>query len=249
MRMALFIWVLCPLLILTSGVSASAQNYCGTLFFEDSVFADFHHKVMTKKVTFDQVLVFLKMDSRLDNLFYAPNGAPGQPSIEAHSRDVFVQWRKQAPPAERLHYMPLVIALHDIGKPLAIQSGDRDRQHFFTAPLVGELMEKYQFEEFDIRITQRLLLNTSLPRLLKGLITAEKAAEEIHAEAFLLRVKPLDFFNWKLAFFSADAGSYHSLREHLFTQDSKGKLIAKSPQVEALKKLLTKNPTIPSASE
>lgn len=249
MRNALFKWVLAPILIFAPILTASAQEYCGTLFFEDQVFANFHQKVLTKNVNFDQILNFLKQDSRLGNLLSAANGDPGHPSIETHSREVYQQWRRQAPPAERLSMMPVLIALHDIGKPLAILAGDRDQQHQHTLPLVNELMRKYHFSKNEILIAERLLLNSSLPRLLKGVITAQEAAQEIQSEAQNLKTEALDFFKWKLAFFSADAGGYPVLRDHLFFSDEKGRLVAKSPNIKILEKLLQSPPATPSASE
>lgn len=190
---------------------------------------------------FDQLLHQLKQRPELEHLYSElnENTDTKKISIEAHTRDVFKQFliesKSQTPISPGLlKVLPMTIALHDIGKPLAIRAGQRDLQHVYTAPMVRTLLKENGWPPVDIEKCIALITFSGFGDLLKSQKSVFDVLLEIHQISRQLNVRPIDFFNAKKAFYLSDAGAYEQLRNKIFKQTPAGSLDPFSEKLDEL---------------
>ncbi len=172
-------------------------------------------------------------------LLAAPNGNLLHVSGIEHVQQVFTQWKIEIANMTSVpRILPATIALHDIGKPLAVRKGNADLQHEMTLPILKTALQEQGFTLREIQLAQALVQNQSLSRLIRGWISVNEAASEIRAAAQSCGLSPRDFLKLKSAFFKADAGSYGKLRLMLFDLQPDGTLLFKSPLIAELEALL-----------
>lgn len=187
---------------------------------------------------FDGLMDQLKAHGDFQNLYSQYNEAVKKITIEEHTRDVFRQFlieTHHAPLDRRiLKIMPVTIALHDIGKPLAISAGNRDSQHLFTVPIMESFLKENGWDSLDIKRSLALVSFTGFGQVLKKEKTAFMVAQEINKLARELEMTPKEFYLAKRAFFLADAGAYQQLRGAVLVEMKQGRLDSKGPQLDEL---------------
>lgn len=115
----------------------------------------------------------------------------------------------------------LVLALHDVGKPLAVEVGDRTLQHFYTCRLIENLRQDlpYRLEGLISLIDGdpigKYFCGQTLPKTIKEIKMMARRSD------FSLQV----FFSILVIYYQVDAGSYTQdaggllSLDHLFTED------------------------------
>lgn len=185
----------------------------------------------------EDVLRFLREDPLLEMLLTESAGVWEEYTIVAHTGHVFDtldgQRRFHAVDERRAGLLKLIVALHDIGKPLAVHSGDKHRQHLFTMALVEPVMASLGLEPEERALAAALIDNDVLGDVLKERCTVEEGRREIARLARRAGLGDAAFFSLLTLFFTADAGAYPALRERLFT-DTAGKLELRSSRYRAL---------------
>lgn len=228
---------LIALLLLLFSLQGFAQEVCSGIFLEprNVTAVDFLQKPgrsIHDLKTFKNLLTELKKNALFAKMFADFNEREKGIRIEQHVIQVFSQYlierRMQTLSSEFIDILPITIALHDIGKPLAIQKGHRDLQYEYTGPLMREFLVQNHFSKRQIDISLALVSYAGLGELVRGQKTAFQVSVEIHDLAESLGVSALDFYNAKRVFYSADAGSYSQLRVFIFNELPDGRLDIKS---------------------
>ena len=154
-------------------------------------------------------------------------GVKEKETVRQHTQRVLRNWRVERPALQGVAaelgmqesdfdmFMEDVIALHDIGKPLAIQAGKKSDQHRHTTPLLQKTLEDMGWGQAQVDLATELINNDFIGGLLKGKVTVQKAAQEIRDSAERLGIKPEVYMAMQQAFYKADAGAYPTLRDRL----------------------------------
>lgn len=179
---------------------------------------------------------------------YVKSSGTEMGSIAAHTNDVGVTWNKQITPAELAgisgrwgsdvgHLMDHVIALHDIGKAIAIEErGDIHQQHAETAPILKDVLTKEGFRAEDIALALTLTDHDLIGGLVSdayvpGRINSpETVATHLQAKADAIGMSVSDFATLQMAFFMADAGAYPYVKNNFMKEDASGKLLMKQAE-------------------
>jgi len=128
-------------------------------------------------------------------------------------------------------FFRLLLALHDIGKPKAIENGDKKLQHLFTPPMVKDILKTLHFSIQEINIGLALLSQDPLGGYLKNKIDLKSAAGQIKKMAQKTELSLEIFYNLLLVYYKCDAGSYTVDAgglpglDHLFEFDRKNRKI------------------------
>lgn len=185
----------------------------------------------------------LKKDPLLAEMLKGFNEKEKGLRIEDHVIDVFNQYLK-----EKKRYvlnpllidiLPITIALHDIGKPLAIQNGNRDSQHLYTIPMLETLLKKHHFSRRQIETSKALIMYTGFGDLAKNQKNSFEVAKDIYQISESLGLSSRDFYIAKKLFYTADAGAYSQLRKHIFNELEDGSLDLKTGRFFELEYWLT----------
>jgi ADP-ribosylglycohydrolase/HEAT repeat protein len=198
-----------------------------------------------------RIIAILKEDASMKTLFEASSGVreekerPDLYTIEAHTLRVIRQFekyfsRKKLPDGVDLGFMLLVFVFHDIGKPLAVQAGDKRWQHEFTRSVIegAAAMLPADFRE-KIGLALAIIDGDPLGEYLK--IAGKKkvpeeevraarseAVEELKRSAAAANMDLLDFLTLLIPYYQSDLGSYTEdagalkAMDHMFEQGPKG---------------------------
>lgn len=140
-----------------------------------------------------------------------------------------------------------LIGLHDIGKSVAIEEGDKHRQHEFTTPIIKHTLAQAGLTPTEIALAANLVDNDILGDVVKRdskKATKEEPQEDLDTTAAYERVctlasevsmNPDDYFKLQAFFYTVDASSYAFLRKHVF-DDHDGKMVPKSKSFAALER-------------
>ncbi len=176
-------------------------------------------------------------------------------SIRRHTEMVLARYVEQRPHfgLDRLRLPPDVdldrtltamFVLHDIGKPAAVEAGDKNAQHEHTVPILEHVLADLGFSESERRIAVALVDNDLLADLVKqDARPPEKPITPAEAETRLAKIAedaglaPATAFQLQALMFTVDASSYPFLRERVFAGEEGERLRPKSsPSYEALER-------------
>lgn len=127
--------------------------------------------------------------------------------------------------------MPAVLSLHDIGKPLAIEAGDRELQHEFTLPILRSVLGKEGFGEQEIKLAEALVGHDVFGDVLRGRASVGEGRRVLAKRAAQAGMDPQVFMQLAGLYYKADAISYPALRKTLF---KKGSTKLRNPDFDAL---------------
>lgn len=146
-------------------------------------------------------------------LFDADAGVWENLTIRQHTERVLLQFDryfagKPLPLGVSTEFFRVVLALHDIGKPLAIlKDGDKRLQHKHTAPIMYETLTKLGFSDLETALGVSLVSGDPLGAVIKG-NSLGAAAEWFTQAAEVAGVLPTELLDLVLVLFQVDAGSY-----------------------------------------
>lgn len=173
----------------------------------------------------DSPLGHFMRDSRLISLF---DSVVRHYSIKTHTQLVCEQFHKyfgktRLPISSDL--MTVFLTLHDIGKPLAEQEGDRRKQHHFTGEIINDISLDCcgnHYTDNDRRILLALCNCDCMGEYFTGKISSDETISTLSKLADSAGMKLKDFLYIFMVYYQCDTASYTAdaggLRylEHLF---------------------------------
>jgi hypothetical protein len=194
-----------------------------------------------------KIMALLSQDPKLAALFTADSGVPQGYTIRGHNLRVYRLYENQVryfgldqiktpESIDLANLIKFTIALHDIGKPLAVKAGNKALQHLYTIPIMDEAMPKLGFSKAEINLAKVIVDNDVIGELDQGLVTPEQAYRELNELAAKTSLSPRDFFRLQTFFYTIDAGSYPGLLKKIFTRKD-GKLVPASEKLIALNRM------------
>jgi DNA topoisomerase I len=156
-------------------------------------------------------------------------------SVGSHTSDVAKLWESQisseeldsisdrwgSDVAKLLHD---TLALHDIGKGEAVETGDKDLQHEYTVPILQRVLRLEDYSKKDIELATELVNHDMLGKLMQGRGDQKKIVQELKRKAKNLGMSTKDFATLQLAIYHTDAGSYPYVRNRYMTENKAGRL-------------------------
>lgn len=205
------------------GVSMEDPSYPSTFRFSRE---DVQARLTEVPFNAQALIEVLSQDPFIKELFLADAGVFEKYSIEIHTKMVFSTFFEQKPflgwdsvkgtfpEIERI--LLLSIAVHDIGKPLAIARGDKSAQHAYTVPIAQKIFRYLGLSENETRLALTLIGNDIFGDLVKGKINLTVAREQLQKLASENTLSYRDFARLQGLFYIIDAGSYPYLRAKIF---------------------------------
>lgn len=183
------------------------------------------------------IIAALSQDAELAKLYAADAGVWEGFTIAEHTlmvfenlRDQFPVFHKkfdwQMPESLRLQeLLRLTVALHDIGKPIAIAKGDKKLQHEFTLQILTVQLKKLAFLPPEVRLAEALVGHDFLGEMVKGRASAAETLPQLSKLAKTADVEFRNYFPLQAMFYCIDAAAYPSLRQRIFTKTFEGLLV------------------------
>lgn len=179
----------------------------------------------------DNLIDELSKDPQIGALFVSDAGVAEKITIREHVLRVYQQYKdKEAyyglseirvPLGSSVDQMlRITIALHDIGKPLAVAAGDVRRQHEFTIPILKRKLQEIGLPEKAIEICVALAGHDIFGDLIKWkTITPRQAYDELKKLAATTPLTTSDFIKLAKFFYTIDATSYDNVLKNFFRRD------------------------------
>ena len=134
-------------------------------------------------------------------------------------------------------FMRHALALHDIGKSLAVRAGNKKWQHEFTSPILKTSLQALKFSTGEIKLAAALIEHDIIGEMLKGEISTLQAVDKMRIQAKTAELPLPEFLNLQTLYFVSDAGAYPYLREKVFVSEN-GKLVPSNPKFVEFRNLL-----------
>lgn len=176
-----------------------------------------------------EVIALLSREAKLKRLFASSAGVMERYSVKQHTLRVFDVFVDQYSAYQRVYGSPKVtsdirlfatlkfaIALHDIGKPLAILASRNSFQHEYTIPILEKALIRYGFSERESRLAKALVGNDILGHFVKGEIDAAEARAQLVAVAEQSGLSVKEYVPLQFLFYVSDAASYPFLYYRVF---------------------------------
>jgi hypothetical protein len=176
----------------------------------------------------DEILSQLKIDPVLSDMFKRQSGFVDRDTIESHTRSV-AKFSAESFPTDlpslnadvnSRKIFNLLVALHDIGKGLAADAGNRDQQYLFTLPIAESVLRGMGVSIQEREIIKSMIAAKEFSAVVRNQMTPEAAALSIRAEANRLGVDPSAYFKIRDIFYRSDMLAHPTLRMQLFVRNS-----------------------------
>lgn len=176
-----------------------------------------------------EIIEILSKDKKLSELFIADAGVWEGYSIQEHTLLVYQVFAEQFnvynqfynfSPNREVRFWPLMkilIALHDIGKPIAIKNGDKSEQHKYTMDILSEKMTAMNFNDHEIKLAIALVGHDHIGKMIKKDKEPLSTKEKIQKQAELADHSLESFFPIQAFYYCIDAAAYPGLRKRIFT--------------------------------
>jgi len=189
----------------------------------------------------------LKQDPGIKELLDMPSGSKGK-TVGQHTDQVLANWKDRADPkmlsdmsdkygVDMPKLMGDAILLHDIGKGLAVQAGDREMQHHFTKPIMEDVLKSQGYGDKEVAIANALVAHDIVGNAVKGMsgleteaiaagekfLSPSEGAAALQQKAAEAGMDKADFVKIQQTFYESDAGSYKYLQQNVFEKGPDGK--------------------------
>jgi hypothetical protein len=210
----------------------------------DHTYLQFADWIGNESVGAEAILKFFSQDPKIDSLYHVE--ARGW--IGKHTKDIFNLFEDQKPyfdfsPLKKAYgenavaLFKTMLALHDIGKPLAIAAGDKNRQHEFTLPILTKKFTALGFPQDQIELAQILVGNDFIGEMIQGKVTVEKAFSWVSELYLKTKLSLQELFELQSFFYTVDGGSYEHVRAAQF-ETSQQSWVIKNPNYAKLRDLV-----------
>lgn len=102
----------------------------------------------------------------------------------------------------------MMTALHDMGKPRAIEEGSKDLQHKYSREIVETVLTQLGFYDSEVAITAAVVDGDPIGAYLTGMLSAEESAQIITEKARQTVLTVPEFWSIQETFYKVDASSY-----------------------------------------
>ncbi len=102
----------------------------------------------------------------------------------------------------------LFLALHDIGKPMAISKEGKHLQHKYTQEYISKLFKELGIDSKHFNLVMSLVSSDPIGGYLTEKLDEEKTKEVVRQMAECAGVNARDFFKLLCIYYKVDAGSY-----------------------------------------
>jgi hypothetical protein len=154
----------------------------------------------------------LSKDQELEHLFSADAGVWEKYTIREHTLMVFSIFERFHAPHlndQERSFFRLFLALHDIGKPLAIeQTGDKKNQSEFTAPILHDALEQCDIKGKWLKLAVELETHDLIGQYFKDQLSIEETAQQLKKIAERTGFSVQEVLHYMTTFFQSDAGAY-----------------------------------------
>lgn len=207
--------------------------------------------------------------------FYAEDAGVSEGyTVQEHTEMVlavyFEQWKLMKFPQGRDYslLLPITVALHDIGKPVAARTKDlaeelrrakawgQDKQldqqvsmngsqHIHNGLVASAVLQKLGFSDSDAKIAFALLNHDVLGHAAKEELSPEMALRELQRLAIEAGLPLTQYFDLLLPLYVADATSYDFVRQRFFVRESNGRLTTRNGVLRDIELLVRPAPPRP----
>ncbi len=155
----------------------------------------------------------LKMVPEFRELMDANAGVYQGYTIEEHTLMVMRQFEKyfadkNLPNLTDTGFFRIMLALHDIGKPIAIRNGDKRLQHGETVPIVRLFLGYLKYDRPMIDLATALLSDDPIGEYFKKEIPLKEVKERLMRMSEAASISSLELFRILKIVYMSDAGSY-----------------------------------------
>ncbi len=137
---------------------------------------------------------------------------PEVDSLREHTQKVLEQFEKyyadKKLPGDIPHsFFRVILALHDIGKPRAVEEGDKSRQYVYNKDMVRKILTKLDYTPEQIALGDALVGSDPIGQYMKGGGSWD-SLDNLRTQAKNVGMPLMDYFSLVSAFYKVDAGSY-----------------------------------------
>lgn len=100
------------------------------------------------------------------------------------------------------------LVIHDIGKPIAFQKGNKGDQYKYTQEIIKSIWDKLPFDENELKIVLKLLEGDTLGEYFQGKLSAEKSVTNIIRLSTECGLSSQVFFKIYMIYYQCDTASY-----------------------------------------
>ena len=132
-------------------------------------------------------------------------------------------------------FMLPIMALHDIGKGIAVKAGNKELQHHYTGRFVSSYLRSVAFTQKEINVAVALIDHDTVGDFLKDeTMPVAEARRKLQQRANLAGMSYGNFMKLQQLFYTADSASYPFLQDLVFRPAANGKLSIKDQRFKQL---------------
>lgn len=167
--------------------------------------------VLTEKAySPDALIKFFEKRYKAD--FSADAGVWEGYTLKRHTTMVLSQFdkyfsREPLPAQVDTNFFRVILTLHDIGKPDAIQKEGKHAQHKYTAVKLSSVLDELGYDNDKKNLALSLVNGDCIGEMIKTEEITENAKRILHASE-TANLSPEDFFELLTIYYRSDAGSY-----------------------------------------
>jgi hypothetical protein len=168
--------------------------------------------MMNNAITSEEILTALK--NVFPNEYVSGIGVFEGYTLEQHTRMVMKQFDKYFATDPNIQYFVSIVsfrkflALHDIGKPAAVNAGEKSRQHEYTIPILKDILPKIGVTTREAKIFIALIHSDEVGAYLQSKMSLKQLITLLRDDADSIGMAPLSFTTLELTLYMVDAGSY-----------------------------------------
>jgi len=153
------------------------------------------------------------LDRELPSLYEQDAGVWEKYTVRRHTLMVLGQFEKyfasyQLPARVDKNRFRLFLALHDIGKPIAISKGNKATQHIYTWRIMEKFYAHISIEQSFIDLSRALLHHDLIGAYLRDRRPKEETETRMRSAARSAHLAIVDYFQLLQIYYKVDAGSY-----------------------------------------